>query len=216
MPIDRRSIIKAVDEAKKGTKKRGFTQSINLILTLKDIDLKRPENRINELIELPHSSKPDVKIAVFATGDLALRAEKAKAGIVLGRADIERFANDKKGAKKLVEGTDFFLAETSLMATVGKVLGTVLGPRGKMPTPVPPTAPIETIIDRHRRSLRVRLRDQPTAQISVGTDEMSDDVLADNIQAVFALFERKLAKGSKNIWKIYVKTTMGPPTKVEF
>ena len=45
---------------------------------------------------------------------------------------------------------------------------------------------------------------------------MSDDVLADNIQAVFALFERKLAKGSKNIWKIYVKTTMGPPTKVEF
>ncbi len=216
MPIDKRSVIKAVDEAKKSAKKRNFTQSINLILNLKDIDLKRPENRINELIELPHPSKPDTKIGVFATGDLALRAEKAKASVVLGREAIERFVNDKKGAKKLAEDTDFFLAETPLMATVGKALGTTLGPRGKMPTPVPPTAPIETIIDRHRRSLRVRLRDQPTIQISVGTEDMSNEVIADNIQAIFSLLERKLAKGSRNISRIYVKTTMGPPAKVEF
>lgn len=216
MPIDRRSIIKAIDEAKKRAKKREFTQSVDLVLNLKDIDLKRPENRINELVELPHSSKPDMKIAVFATGDLALRAEKAKANMILRREDIERFVNDKKGAKKLVEDTDFFLAETSLMATVGKVLGPILGPRGKMPTPVPPTAPIDAIIDRHRRSLRVRIRDQPSAQVSIGTEEMSNEILADNIQAIVALLERKLAKGTKNLWNIYVKTTMGPPTKIEF
>ena len=216
MPIDKRPILKAVDEAKKSSKKRKFKQSVNLILNLKDLDLKRPENRINELVELPHSSKGDVKIVVLASGDMALRAEKAKAAAVLSRADIERFVNDKKGAKKLVEDTDFFLAETPLMSTVGKVLGPILGPRGKMPTPVPPTAAIEGIIDRHRKSLRVRLREQPTAQLRIGSDDMSDEDLADNVQAVVNLFERRLAKGMRNIARIYVKTTMGSPARVEF
>ncbi len=216
MPIDKRPILKAVDEVKKGSKKRKFNQSVNLIVNLKDIDLKRPENRINELIELPHASKADAKIVVLASGDLALRAERAKATAVMSRADVEHFTNDKKGAKKLVEDTDFFLAETPMMATVGKVLGPILGPRGKMPTPVPPTASIETIIDRHRRSLRVRLREQPTAQLRIGSEDMSNEELADNIQAVVNLFERKLAKGSRNISRIYVKTTMGHPTRVEF
>lgn len=216
MPIDRKSILKAVDEAKKGGKKRKLNQAVDVVFTLRDIDLKRPENRINELIELPHPSKPKVQIIVFAGGDLALRAQKAGANMVMGREDIERFANDKKGAKKLVKDTDFFLAETTLMATVGKVLGPVLGPRGKMPTPVPPTAPIDAVVERHRKSARVRIREQLSTQVSVGTEDMSDEVIADNIQAVVALLERRLEKGLKNIRNAYVKTTMGAPTKIEF
>ncbi len=216
MPIDRKSILKAVNETKKSSEKRGFSQTINLILTLKDINLKIPENRINELVELSHPPKPKVTVAVFAGGDLALRAEKAGANVVLGREDIERFVNDKKSVKKLVNETDFFLAETSLMATVGKVLGPILGPRGKMPTPVPPTAAVDTIVDRHRKSVRVRIRDQLNAQVSVGTEEMSDEMLVDNIQAIIALLERRLAKGLRNLRSAYVKTTMGSPIKIEF
>jgi len=216
LPIDRKSILKAVEEAKKSVEKRRFTQAVDLILTLKDIDLKRPENRINELVELPHSSRSRVKIIVFAGGDLALRAEKAGADMILRREEIERFANDKKGAKKLVRDTEFFLAETTLMATVGKVLGPILGPRGKMPTPVPPTAPIDTLIERHRRSVKVRIRDQLNAQVSVGTEEMSSETIADNIQAVVALLERRLEKGLRNIRGAYVKTTMGPSVRIEF
>ena len=215
MPIDRKSLLKAVDEAKKNSTKRKFSQTIDLILTLKDIDLKIPENRINELVELTHPPRPKVKVTVFAGGDLALRAEKAGADTVLGREAIERFANDKKGVKKLVNNTDFFLAETSLMATVGKILGPVLGPRGKMPTPVPPTAPIDAVIERHRKSVRVRVREQLNAQVSIGTEEMSDDILADNIQTIIALLERRLAKGLRNIRSARVKTTMGDPARIE-
>lgn len=216
MPIDRKSILKAVGEAKKNSGKREFSQTVDLILTLKDIDLKVPENRINELVELSHPPKPKIKVTVFAAGDLALRAQKAGADVVLGRDDIERFVNNKKSVKKLVDETDFFLADTSLMATVGKVLGPVLGPRGKMPTPVPPTAPVDAIVNRHRKSVRVRVRDQLNAQVSIGTEVMSDEMLADNIQVVIALLERKLAKGLRNIQSALVKTTMGPPVRIDF
>lgn len=216
MPIEKKSILKAVEETKKNSKKRKFSQTVNLIINLKDIDLKKPENRINELMEFPHSPKPKVMVTVFASGDLAFRAEQAGADKILGRQDIERLANDKKGAKKLTDDTDFFLAETSLMATVGKILGQILGPRGKMPTPIPPTAPIDTIINRHRKSTRVRLREQLNAQIGIGTEEMTDEMLVDNIQAVISLLERRLTRGMRNIRSVYVKTTMGPLTKIEF
>ena len=213
LPIDKKSILKGLEEAKKTTEKRKFVQTVNLILTLKDIDLKIPENRINELIELPHPPKPKTYITVFASGDLALKA-KAGADMVLGKEDIEHFINDKKGVKKLVAETDFFLAETSLMSTVGKVLGPILGPRGKMPTPVSPTAPIDTIINKHRKSIRLRVRDQPNIQISVGTEEMENDMLVENIQAIITLLERRLVKGQKNIKEAYIKTTMGPSASI--
>ncbi|MFH0748597.1 MAG: 50S ribosomal protein L1 [Candidatus Bathyarchaeota archaeon] len=214
MPIERKSIIKAVEETKKASKKRKFSQTIDLIVNLKDLDLKIPENRINELVELPHPPKPKINIIVFAGGDLALRAEKAGADRILGREDIERLATDKKGAKKLIGETDFFLAETSLMATVGKILGPILGPRGKMPMPLPPTAQVDTIITRHRKSIRVRLREQLNTQINIGTEDMSDEMLADNIQTIISLMERKLVRGARNIRGVYIKTTMGPRIKI--
>jgi large subunit ribosomal protein L1 len=215
MPISKENILKALVEVKKNTEKRKFTQSVDLILTLRDMDLKRPENRINELLELPHSPKPDVKITVFATGDLALRAKRAGSNTVLGRTEIENFATNKKEAKKLAQNTDFFLAETSLMATVGKVLGPILGPRGKMPTPVPPIAPIDTLIKQYKKMVRVRIREQPNAQVRVGTEEMSDEFLAENIYTLIDLLERRLERGLRNIRDIYVKTTMGAPYKID-
>jgi large subunit ribosomal protein L1 len=215
MTVEKEAVLRAIAEAKKNSKKRNFKQSMELILNLRDIDLKRPENRINELVEFPHPPKEDMRVAVFATGDLALRARNAGADRVLEREDFSDLANDKKNAKRLVRETDFFLAETTLMATVGKLLGPILGPRGKMPTPIPPTAPIEAIIGRHRRMVRLRVHNKLVTQCRVGTEDMADDLLAENIQTVFTRFEEKLAKGLKNIRSAYVKTSMGSPARID-
>jgi len=215
LPIDKKAIAKAIDETKSGSKKRNFKQSIDLILNLTDIDIKKPENRINELVELPHPPKKNTKVIVFATGDLAVRAKNAGADGVLGKEDLDRLANDKKSAKKLAKETDFFIAEASLMPLVGRVLGPSLGPRGKMPTPTPPTATIGDIIERHRRIVRVRVRDQMNSQCSVGTEDMTSGMIAENVQAVITRLEGKLPKGLKNIRGAYIKTTMGPLTKLE-
>lgn len=215
MPVKKEAIFKAISEVKQKSKKRNFRQSVELILNLRDIDLKKPENRINELIELPYPPVENIRITVFATGDLALRARDAGVYRVLERDALIALANDKKNSKRLVKETDFFLAETTLMALIGRSLGPILGPRGKMPTPIPPTAPIETIIDRYQRLVRLRVRDQLVTQCRVGTEDMANDLLVDNIQAIFTRFEQRLPKGFKNIRRAYVKTSMGPSSKIE-
>src|ERR671922_57101 len=128
--------------------------------------------------------------------------------------DLDRIGREKKEAKRLGREYDFFVAEAPLMPLVGKVLGQALGPRGKMPTPIPPTAPIDDIIKRQRRNVRLKMKDQPVIQVKVGTEDMPDDVLVQNIQTVISRLESKLEKGQKNISAVSVKTTMGPLVKV--
>lgn len=214
MPVSKDSIAKALAEARTKTEKRKFNQSIELAVKLREIDLKKPESRINESLELPTAADKQVKVAVIAGGDLATRARAAGADIVIGREDLDKLGREKKEARKLAQKFDFFIAEAPLMPQVGKTLGQMLGPRGKMPTPVPPTVPIDDVIKRHRRNIRLRMKDQQVIQCKVGTEDMADDALIQNIQTVISRLEAKLEKGPKNISSIAIKATMGPSVKV--
>lgn len=214
MRVSKDAIVKAIADMKTKSEKRKFSQSVELAVKLRELDLKRPEARINESIELPTPASKDVRVAVIAGGDLAIRAKNAGADLVIGREDLDRIGRAKKEARKIAQNYDFFVAEAPLMPQVGKTLGQMLGPRGKMPTPVPPTAPIDDVIKRQRKNARLKMKDQPVIQVKVGTEDMPDDVLVQNIQAVIARLEAKLEKGSKNISSVSVKTTMGPLVKV--
>ena len=213
MPIAAESVLKALKEMRERTKKRNFVQSVELIVNLRDIDLRRPEERIQEFVELPHPPNKEVKVCVFATGDLALRAREAGVD-VLGREELEALAGNKAEQKRLANKYDFFIAEATLMPLVGKILGPVLAPRGKMPTPIPPTADISREVERRRRMVQLRARKEPVVQCRVGTEDMKDEELAENIQAVITRLEARLKRGMKNIASIYVKETMGPAVKV--
>ncbi|MEM1607034.1 MAG: 50S ribosomal protein L1, partial [Candidatus Bathyarchaeia archaeon] len=131
------------------------------------------------------------------------------------REEIESLMGDKKRQRQIAKRFDSFIATAPLMPLVGRVFGAILGPRGKMPTPVPPTVDIEREVERHRRLVMVRTRGQPVLSCRVGTEDMSDDELIDNIEAVLSRIEGKLKRGIKNIASIYIKATMGPPVKVK-
>ena len=176
--------------------------------------MKKPENRINETIALPNPPEKALKVCVIASGDLATRAKSAGADMLIGRQELDDLAKDKKAARKLAQEYDFFISEAPLMPLVGRALGSFLGPRGKMPTPVPPTAPIEQVVANHRKMVRVRMREQPVLQCRVGTESMPDEKLAENIQAVVSRIEQKLERGFKNIGEILVKGTMSKPVKI--
>jgi large subunit ribosomal protein L1 len=214
MSLDAKALLESIRQAKEKSKKRNFSQSIELIVNLRDIDVRKPEGRIQELIELPHAVGKPAKICVFASGELALKAKRAGADLVMGRGELEALAGDKKRRKALAQTYDFFIAEASLMPLVGKILGSALGPKGRMPTPVAPTADVKEHIKKLRKTVLVRLRGQPVLQCRVGTEEMSDELVAENIRAVLSRLEDKLKKGLKNIASIYVKTTMGQPVQV--
>ena len=215
MPLDQKTITTAIKEMKEKSKKRNFTQSVELILNLKDIDMKSPEGRIQERIELPHPSpeKPN-KICVIATGELALKAKRAKADLIMGKDGLGGLAGRKKDLRKIANEYNFFIAEAPLMPRVGKMLGPALGPRGKMPVPVPPTADISGLIKKYRKMVFVRMRNQPVIRCRVGTESMKEEEIAENIQTVLKTIEGKLKRGTKNIKTVYLKTSMGKPVKI--
>jgi large subunit ribosomal protein L1 len=214
LPLSKDEVARALSELRQNLVKRKFSQSIDLVVKLREVDLKKPENRINESIPLPNPSEKAVKVCVIASGDLGTRAKTAGADLLVGRQELESFSKDKKAARKLAQDYDFFIAEAPLMPLVGRGLGSFLGPRGKMPTPVPPNAQIEQIVSGHRKMVRVRMREQQVLQCRVGTENMPDDKLAENIQMVISRIEQKLDRGFKNIGEILIKSTMGKPVKI--
>ena len=197
-----------IGEAKKSQKQRKFKQSVELIMVFRDIDVKKGF-AINETVQLPKTLSQPASVCVVASGDLGLKAKTANADRIVDGNEVNKIGANKRESRKLINGFDFFLSDTSLMATVGKTLGQFMGPRGKMPTPVPFNAPIDSILERFRSSIRVRLRNSLSLACKIGDETMSDEDLTANANAVISLVEKKLPSGDKNIKKIMIKTTMG-------
>jgi len=214
MPLNIKNILAAVKEVKNKSTKRKFSQSIDLAINLQNIDMKKPEGRIQERIELPNSVGKEIKVCVIATGEMAFNAKKSGASLVIERAALEALVGDKKKQKDIAKNYDLFIAEAPLMPLVGRSLGASLGPRGKMPTPVPPNANIEEQIERHRKIVFVRMRGQPVLQCRVGNEDMADKEIAENVQAIVRRIEGKLKRGIKNVKSVYLKTSMGSAVKV--
>lgn len=193
---------------------RKFNESVDLAINLHNIDLSIPGNRIDAEIILPHGLGKPAKIAVFAAGDTALRAKSAGADRVLSSEEITVLGGDKRSARKLADEYKFFIAETRFMPVIGKSLGPILGKRGKMPTPLPPTQDVTPQIARLRNMVRIRSRDRPTFHLTIGNRTMDAKELAENIEAVITKLEQTLKDGKHNLKSIYVKTTMGPAIRV--
>lgn len=203
----------AVQKALESAKKRNFVETVELAINLKDVDLSIPKNRIQEDIILPNGRGKVVRVCVIGGGELALKA-KTVADLVITPDELGAIADDKKQAKKVANSTDYFIAEAPLMAVVGKRLGTVLGPRGKMPKPIPPGADPAGMVESLRKSVTVRTKDRKTFHVPVGTVNMSPEDIADNIDLVLKRVALKLEKGTANVASAYVKTSMGPSERI--
>ena len=205
--------IETVKKAIESAPPRKFRESVELAINLKDIDLKNPKNRIDEEIILPNGRGKQVKVGIFATGELAFKSKEIT-DIVLTPEDIDDLVDDKRKAKKIANDIDFFLAEAPLMPVIGKKLGVILGPRGKMPRPVAPSIDPKILVENLRKTVKVRSKDRPTFHAHIGTADMKPEELAANIETVMKRLESKLERGKMNIKSVYVKTTMGPSVRL--
>jgi len=193
---------------------RKFTESVDIAINLKNLDLNQPKNRIDLEIILPNGLGKDLKIGVFAKGDVGLQAKAAGAAYVFDDAGIQSLIDDKGSAKTIADECDFFIAETHYMQQIGKNLGTVLGPRGKMPLPLLPGKSIGDMIAAKQSAVRVRSKDRMTFHVSIGRRTMPAEKLAENIDTVVDKIERALVKGKHNLKSVYVTTTMGSSKRV--
>ena len=211
--VNESQLVGVIKQAKENDKDRKFTQSIEMIMVFRDVDVKKGF-AINETVQLPKKTKP-ASVCIMATGDMGIKAKDAKADMVMNEDEVIKLSADKKKSKNLINKYDFFLADTKLMPTVGKKLGQLLGPRGKMPTPVPFNAPIESFLERFRTSIKIKVKSSLAMSCKIGEENMDNGDLAANANAVATTIEKKLPNGDKNIKKIMFKTTMGKTVKIE-
>jgi len=212
--VNETQLVEVIKKAKESDKTRKFQQSIEMILVFKDIDVKKGF-AISETIQLPKKMSKSASVCIIATGDLGIKAKNAKADRVMNEAELVQLGKNKRESRKVINKYDFFLADTKLMPTVGKVLGQLLGPRGKMPTPIPFNAPVEALLERFRTSVGVKVKGSLSLSCKIGEESMEDADLAANASAIAATIEKKLPNGDKNIRKIMIKTTMGKAIRLE-
>ncbi|AFL94612.1 50S ribosomal protein L1P [Thermococcus cleftensis] len=215
MAFDRQKLVEAVKEAKARAKPRNFTQTVEMAVNLKDIDLRKPENRFKLEVVLPHGRGKEPKIAVIADGAVAEAAKKLGLDVISGE-QLEELAKSPRQARKLAKNYDFFIAAAPLMPKIGRYLGRYLGPRNKMPQVVPPTMTnLEPIVNKLKKTVRIQLKNNPVVHARIGTEDMDDEKLAENAEAVLNAILNKLERGENQVKSVYIKTTMGPAVKVE-
>jgi large subunit ribosomal protein L1 len=207
------AIEEAVDRALAEAPERSFRETVDLAVNLRDLDLNDPSNRIDESVVLPEGTGQETSIVVFATGETAVQAADV-AEQVLDGDDLEDLGDDDDAAKDLADATDFFVAEAAMMQDIGRHLGTVLGPRGKMPTPLQPDDDVVEVVNRMKNSVQLRSGDRRTFHTRVGAEDMTAEEIAENIDVILRRLHADLEKGPLNVDSVYVKTTMGPAVEV--
>ena len=201
-------ILEAIKKAREVSKKRNFEQTFDLIVNLKSIDLKKPENRINEIVELPYGTGREVKVVIIS--DEIKNLDGAE---IISSKEIEELAKNKRLAKKIAKDTDFFVADPKLMPIVAKNLGKFLAPRGKTPRPI--VGDVKRMVESLKKSVRIRIKDNPAIQCAVGIESMKDEEIEANVIKILKFLEEKLPKGKANIKNVIIKLTMGKPIKME-
>ncbi len=200
-------IQRALDELKKN-EKRNFTQTIDLVISLKGVDLKKSENKFVEDFALPHGRGKNANVVVFSDNLNGLDCD------ILTGADIQRYGGDKREARRLADNTDFFFSEAVLIPSIGRFLGQVLAPRGKMPKVI--IGDPKGIVDHSKNSVRITVKNAPVIQCFVGREDMDNKKVAENVESILKFLETKLPRGRQNIGKVLLKYTMSKPVKVQF
>ncbi|PSH00005.1 MAG: 50S ribosomal protein L1 [Nanohaloarchaea archaeon SW_4_43_9] len=202
----------AVEEAVENSEDRNFTESIDLIINFKDLDLSDPENRFNEDFKLPYQADEEVKIAVI--GD-SITQNAENADRTVSSDELEEMYDNPDEAKDLAEEFSFLIAEAPLMPKIGQQLGQVFGPRNMMPDPMPPGSDPTDNIEDLKNTVTLRLKEEPLLQIKIGKEDYELDKVQRNASSVYEFVEGQLPKGDNNIKSVMVKTTMGSPEEVK-
>ena len=215
--MDKEQIQSAIAKARDISPKRNFKQSYDLIMNLKGLDLKKPEHQVDLFITLPHLRGKKIKVCALVGPELE-EDSRVVFDMVIISDNFDKY-KEKKEAKKIAGGFDFFIAQANIMPKVANTFGRSLGPRGKMPNPksgciVPPNANLKPLYDKLQRTVRANVKSAPMIQCAIGTEDMDKKELAENALMVYDSILHALPNEKHNIKDIYIKLTMGKPIKI--
>jgi len=213
---EKQVVEKAITELLSISKKRNFDEAVEMIVTLKNINVKNKDQRIEYTINLPHPYLDKVKSLVFVKDKNLAQELKGVVDKVIMDDEIPKIS--KKDAKKMAEEYKVFLAEGPVMLTVGKHLGQALSPRGKMPMIAPPNVnAIKTLITASISQQKISNKKNKSSvalQVKVGKKSQGKSDLTDNAVMIIKSLIDKLPNGFQNLHTIYIKSTMSKTIKM--
>ena len=192
------------------TAKAKFDETVEVHVRL-GVDSRHADQQVRGAVVLPNGTGKDVKVAVFAKGDLAKAATEAGADFV-GDADL---------VTKIQGGWmdfDVAIASPDMMGFVGR-LGKVLGPRGLMPSPKAGTVAMDVakaVQEAKAGKIEYRLDKSNIIHCPIGKVSFGTDKLLENFNALLdAIIKAKpeAAKG-QYIKSCAVASTMGPGVRI--
>ncbi|MFH1591301.1 MAG: 50S ribosomal protein L1 [archaeon] len=218
--MNQETIITAIKKAKESSKKRNFRQTIELIVNLKGLDMKKNQNLVDFFTVLHYSKGKKTQVCALVGPELQDSA-KESCDLVIMQSDFEKVASNKAELKTIAATYDYFVAQANIMPKVATAFGKVLGPKGKMPNPkagcvVPPKTNLKPLAEKLGKTVRINTKGgNAVIQVPIGNEEMDEKEVADNCKTVFDQIVHHLPGELNNIKSALVKLTMGVPIKVD-
>ena len=211
--VDRDSFYHPLDAVTlaKETSSDKYDATIDVAMRL-SVDPRKADQLVRGTVNLPHGTGKTVRVAVFAEGENATRAQEAGADIV--------------GTDELIEqinagqiNFDVAIATPDQMAKVGRV-ARVLGPRGLMPNPKTGTVTpdvAKAVQDSKGGKIAFRVDKASNLHAIIGKASFTPEQLAENYGALLDEVIRLKPASAKGIYlkKITVSATQGPGVPVD-
>ncbi len=216
--MDKKVILESTKKLRGISKKRKFNQSIDLIVNLKQLNPKNSEQKVDLFLQLPKEKQKKPKICALVDKELETKA-KIFDKVIL-KEDFQKYSKDKKATKKLAIEFDYFVAQANLMGEIATAFGKVFGPKGKMPNPkagciVPPVIPtLEPIKKKIESTVRFVMKDQLLVKSSVGSEDMTEEDIVENIHFAYNTLLHALPREKDNIKSVFIKFTMSPSVEI--
>lgn len=200
-------------EDKKG-KKRNFTETVEIQITLKNYDPVR-DKRFSGTFKLPTIPRPNLKCCVL--GNAAHCEQADRIGVDhMSVEDLKKLNKNKKLVKKLAKRYDFFLASDNMIKQIPRLLGPGLTKAGKFPTLLAANEDMQEKIDEIKATIKFQMKKVMCLNVAIGNVAMDSKGICVNTQLASNFLASLLKKQWQNIGQIYIKTTMGPSVQIYF
>jgi len=211
--MEKKEVLSAIQQLKKDSPKRNFSQSYDFLVKLQNFDPKKNENKVDVFVSLPHSLGRKLSVCGLVGGALYADA-KEYCDHAIGQEAFKTIAGNGKELKKLARKYDFFLAQADIMGPIASTFGRYLGPKGRMPNPkagaiIPPKGSIKAVVEKLQKTVRLAIKNNEMAvRCPIGKDSMTDEEIAENILAAYTALVQALPQHEQNIKSILLKFTM--------
>jgi len=204
--------IEAILKSATGENKRGFIETVELQIGLKNIDPQK-DKRFNGTVKLNNKTKANFKLCILGDQQHCDEAKKLKIDC-LGIDDLKKFNRNNKMVKKLASKYTSFLASDAIIKQIPKLLGPGLNKAGKFPSLLQHSEDMATKVAEIGCAVKFQLKKVLCLGVAVGNVSQTTEELRSNINMSVNFLVSLLKKGWQNIRSLHIKSTMGKPQRI--